>query len=88
MVSIGRNAGLQVYQNFNILRGIIINFPDFDFAFVVGGYDGVNQRAGSGGKRQFCNGEGFLINFLILALTLTFPPAGLCCISRNRPGLR
>ncbi len=58
---IRRNAGRQMYQNFHVFSGVVVNFFDFYFPFVVGFNNCFNERGSCFTERNFSNGQRFII---------------------------
>src|ERR1035437_3770775 len=56
-----------MYQYFDISRGIIIHFADFNFAFIAGFDDGFYQFGCVRTKRNFANNQRFIINLAYLS---------------------
>jgi hypothetical protein len=52
---IARIPGHQVNEDFDVLGRVVVDFLDFDFAFVVGLDDGFDQARGVSSKWNFGN---------------------------------
>ena len=58
---IGRNAGLQINDDFNVFGGLVNDFFDFDFTFFGGFQDGFYEVACRRAKRYFLDQKLFFI---------------------------
>ena len=58
---VGRDTGIQVNHDFALLGGVIVDFLDLDFTFVVTLHDAVDDAARGGSVWYLANNQSFLI---------------------------